>query len=157
MVTTPFAPVPKTTKSQEKKISFVEDQRKKIGLLGGLMTMGDMDKKETKFDKEKAEKEEKKTKKAKKRASEAFRVEKAVKRMKEPDPELISEDVDYNLLDQEIDEDYELDEKVAENKRNLTTIDIESYVAEIDRYRDSDREASAKFNAVIRCLEKLAV
>ena len=43
-------------------------------------------------------------------------------------------------------EEYELDEKVEE--RNTTTVDIESYVAEIDRYRDSDREAAAKFNAV---------
>ena len=70
--------------------------------------------------------------------------------MKEPDPELISEDADYNLLDQEIEEEYELDEKVDDNKekRNATTIYIESYVAEIDRYRDSDREAAAKFNAV---------
>ena len=110
--------------------------------------MGDMDKEETKLDKEKAEKEEKKSKKAKKRASEAFRVEEAIKRMKEPDPELISEDADYNLLDQEIEEEYELDEKVDDNKekRNATTIYIESYVAEIDRYRDSDREAAAKFN-----------
>ena len=92
--------------------------------------MGDMDKEETKLDKEKAEKEEKKSKKAKKRASEAFRVEEAVKRMKEPDPELISEDADYNLLDQEIEEEYELDEIVDDNKkkRNTTTIDIESYV-----------------------------
>ena len=112
--------------------------------------MGDMDKEETKLDKEKAEKEEKKSKKAKKRASEAFRVEEAVKRMKEPDPELISEDADYNLLDQEIEEEYELDEKVDDNKekRNATTIYIESYVAEKNRYRDSDREAAAKFNAV---------
>ena len=90
--------------------------------------MGDMDKEETKLDKEKAEKEEKKSKKAEKRASEAFRVEEAVKRMKEPDPELISEDADYNLLDQEIEEEYELDEIVDDNKkkRNTTTIDIES-------------------------------
>ena len=43
-------------------------------------------------------------------------------------------------------EEYELDEKVEE--RNTTKVNIESYVAEIDRYRDSDREAAAKFNAV---------
>ena len=79
--------------------------------------MGDMDKEETKLDKEKVEKEETKSKKAKKRASEAFRVEEAFKRMKEPAPELISEDVDYNLPDQEIEEEYELDEKVDDNKK----------------------------------------
>ena len=49
-------------------------------------------------------------------------------------------------LTKKSEEEYELDEKVEE--RNTTTVDIESYVAEIDRYRDSDREAAAKFNAV---------
>ena len=53
-------------------------------------------------------------------------------------------------LTKKSEEEYELDEKVDDNKekRNATTIYIESYVAEKNRYRDSDREAAAKFNAV---------
>merc|ERR1712129_479754 len=76
-----------------REVSFVEDQRQKIVLLGGKMTQGTVDKKETKLDKEKAERESKKERKVEKRAKEAAKVKEAIKRMKEPDPELLAEEV----------------------------------------------------------------
>ena len=58
----------------EKDVSFVKDQREKIGLLGGKIE---------KTLQKKAEKEEKSEKRAEKRAEEAAKVEQLIKQRKE--------------------------------------------------------------------------
>ena len=63
----------------EKDVSFVKDQREKIGLLGGKMWVMGREKKIEKTLQKKAEKEEKSEKRAEKRAEEAAKVEQLIK------------------------------------------------------------------------------
>ena len=142
-------------KIPDKEVSYVNDQRNKVGIFGGKMTVGRLDKKETQEGNKRKEKEEKKTKKAEKRAIEAAKVEENIKMMRKSE-ELLAPDVDYDFLEENLNENYEEEFTVEEflESKNYTTIEIEVFVAELTRYGISHKAGAAVWNAVIRCLEK---
>ena len=144
---------PLANRIAEKDVSFVKDQREKIGLLGGKMWVMGREKKIEKMLQKKAEKEEKSEKRAEKRAEEAAKVEQLIKQRKEESSiTLESPDVDYATLEDE-------EEYIGETEKvtRQTRINIETFVAEIIRAKNSPGSAAAIWNAVIKCLEDRGV
>jgi len=112
---------------------------------------------------EATEKEKRIQAKKEKRAEDAARVEENI-RMKLGAPE-----VDYNLLEEEVGVEEEMEENEDENfdedyialerkeESDRTTIDLELFVAELDRYSIPDRPGAALWNASVKAKEENGV
>ena len=104
----------------------------------------------------KADKKEKKIKKAEKRAEEAAKVDQLIRQRKEESSiTLEAPDVDYDTLEENIVDEEEYTGETEKEKKvtQQTRINIEPFVAEIIRAKNSPGSAAAIWNAVIKCLE----
>ena len=141
------------------EVTFIKDQRKKIGLLGGHTRRREVD--DEKLLAEATEKEKRAQAKKEKRAEDAARVDENI-RLKLSAPEM-----NYNLLDEEIGAEEEMEENeniegdyiALERKEesDRTTIDLELFVAELDRYSIPDRPGAALWNASVKAKEENGV
>ena len=98
-----------------------------------------------------AEKEEKSEKRAEKRAEEAAKVEQLIKQRKEESSiTLEAPDVDYATLEEDIEDE---EEYIGETEKvtRQTRINIEPFVAENIRAKNSPGSAAAIWNTVIKC------
>ena len=142
----------------ESEVRFIKDQREKLGLLGGQMTMEGPDLKDARAQKEKEELEKKKQLKDKKKAEAAKRVEENIRAKGKSQPKLDSleeaadelEDVTDNLKSFDVDQDFEVHEKTSTDK---TTLKMDLFASEVARFGISDRAAAALWNGAIRALE----
>lgn len=130
------------------EVSFVKDQRDKVGTLGGKQIMGNIDKKDAKVYKKELDKKEKKELEVK-AVAENLKMKAEEKTMKR---KRIAEEFDGGTDDDIVDESVEFIEKKARNGMNWNTLDMGPFVAECCRYSISDRGAAALWNAAVKCL-----
>ena len=145
---------PPEKKIPETEVRFIKDQREKIGLLGGKLTLTGKDVKGARLDKENEKKEERKALKEKKRAEDAAKVEENIKKKKAANKMVTTLDEateDFENLDV-LDEDFEYSEKKKHTDRTMIKMDL--FAAEAVRFGVSDRAAAALWNGAIRALEE---
>ena len=83
---------PPERKIPETEVGFIKDQREKLGLLGGKMTLEGKDVKGARLEKNREEKEEKKAMKEMKRAEAAAKVDENIKRKRASDNKMATLD-----------------------------------------------------------------
>ena len=143
----------------DQEVTFVKDQREKIGTKGGQQTMSGIDVKEAKAVQKEKKSKDKKLKevedvnanieeKKKEQAREHKRVREAFK------DEIEEGEVDDNKRDRESDADEDFDDikKLKRNMSNRNTVNMGPFAAEVCRYSVSDRAAAALWNAAVKCL-----
>jgi hypothetical protein len=142
-------------KIPDKEVSFIKDQREKIGLLGGNMSMDRVDIKAVKIQEEEDKQEEKNEAKAKRKAEEAARVEDNLKKRKAEEIESKKERFVEALIAEDGSEE-EVEEYTPVDDGEPTTqftLPLTMFAAELCRYSVSERAGAALWNAIMYTLE----
>ena len=131
------------------ELAFIKDQRDKVGLNGGNMVMGGVDKIVAKQQEETRKKKESAMLKTKEYNDAARRSSLNKKEAKES-----FKDTECDIADEDND-DYSFNPPSVDNVAEITKTDLKVYVSECIRYQVSDRAAVALYNAALRTIGTL--
>ena len=141
-------------KIPDKEVSFVKDQREKIGLKGGMMVMeSSIDRRDTEEVVEAIKQTEKAEEREKRAREVSERVKRNVKERRESERVKVVDQLDEIpelTKDDSRDESYEGSRVKVTKQTRLT---LQHFSAEVRRYFVGERAAAALWNAVIKDLE----